>query len=138
VKHDLTRKVTEKFFTNGKYVGHPDPWHDMLQWCETLLTEYLDPQVQRICLVDAPVVLGWKEIRSLDERYEGLVLRAVLRQAMNRGVIEKQPLRPLARLITAALFETCIAIATADDPAAARREAWPAFVRLLRGLRSES
>ena len=48
----------------------------MLQWCETLLAEYLDPQIQRICLIDAPVVLGWKEIRLPSPVFVGDTIRS--------------------------------------------------------------
>lgn len=74
-------------------------------------------------------------MRSLDERYEGVVLRAVLRSAMNRRTIERQALRPLTRMLTEALFECCLTIATAEDAAAAKAELWPVFGRIIDGLR---
>jgi AcrR family transcriptional regulator len=138
VKRGLSERVTHQFFGHGGYGDPTEPWGDLARWSEALLNAYLDPEVQRICLIDAPAVLGWDEIRRLDERYEGVVLRAVLRRGMNRRTIERQPLRPLSRMLTAALFESCIQIATAEDRDAARAEVWPVFVRILRGLRDET
>jgi AcrR family transcriptional regulator len=134
VKHRLSDGVTNRFFGAGRYEVPAEAWRDLARWCEALLDAYLDPFVQRICLIDAPSVLGWNEIRRLDERYEGVVLRAVLRSAMNRRTIERQPLRPLSRMLTAALFECCIQIGTAEDRESARAEVWPVFVRILKGL----
>ncbi|GAC1549286.1 MAG: TetR/AcrR family transcriptional regulator [Polyangiales bacterium] len=135
VKRRLSHRVTNQFFGHGHYEPPEEPWRDVARWSEALLREYGDPQVQRICLVDAPAVLGWQEMRRLDERYEGVVLRAVLRSAMNRRTIERQALRPLTRMLTAALFECCLTIATAEDAAAAKAESWPVFVRIIDGLR---
>jgi hypothetical protein len=53
---------------------------------------------------------------------------------MHGGVIEPQPLRPLALLLAGALSEACFYVADADDPAQAREEVGRLVVRILEGL----
>src|SRR5205085_89495 len=62
--------------------------------------------------------------------------RGALRKAMRGGVIEPQPLRPLALLLAGAIAEACFYVADAEDPAAARQEVGDLIVRLLEGLRT--
>jgi hypothetical protein len=54
---------------------------------------------------------------------------------MNTGVIERQPLAPLAQMLNGALTEGCNLISDADDPAATRAEVGGIVERLLVGLR---
>ena len=70
----------------------------------------------------ARAVLGWDEVRSIENRFGTVALRGALRKAMVAGVLERQPLRPLALLVIGALGEGCLYIAEADDPVAARSE----------------
>ncbi len=72
---------------------------------------------------------------ELQARYEPVFLRAALRRAMREGVIEAQPLRPLAVLLTGAMGEACTLVADAPDPTAARTEVGQVVSRLLSGLR---
>jgi len=62
-------------------------------------------------------------------------VRAALRRAMREGVIDRQPLIPLATLLTGAIGEGCTLIADGDDPTAARAEVGQVVSRLLAGLR---
>jgi hypothetical protein len=80
-------------------------------------------------------VLGWETIHDVESRYGAIVLRGSLRKAMNAGVIERQPLVPLARLLNGALAEACTYVSDEPDPAAAREVVGSIVVRLLAGLR---
>jgi AcrR family transcriptional regulator len=93
-----------------------------------------DPGLARITLVEAPSVLGWAEWREIDARYGLGLAEAALGAAIDAGRIPKQPVRPLAHLLLAALGEAGIMVATADDPQAARKEIEPALAGLIDGL----
>ena len=54
---------------------------------------------------------------------------------MHGGVIEVQPLRPLALLLAGAISEACFYVADADDPIVAREEVGRLIVRILEGLK---
>ena len=67
-------------------------------------------------------------------RYGLGLTEAVLNAAMESGRIAKQPVRPLAHLLVAAVGEAAIMVATASDPKQARKDVEPAMRSLLYGL----
>lgn len=114
----------------------PDHWYSLTQGCQLMIDAQLDPPVRRIVLHDARSVLGWDTVRGIEMRYGAVGIRGALRKAMRGGVIEPQPLRPLALLLAGAIAEACFYVADADDPVAARQEVGDLIVRLLEGLRT--
>ena len=56
---------------------------------------------------------------------------------MDAGVFREQEVTPLAHLLIGAMTEAALMVANASDPDAARREAEPALLALLEGLRSD-
>jgi len=94
----------------------------------------LRPDVRRIMLIDAPAVLGWEEWHAIDARYALAEIEAGLATLIEQGVIDPQPVRPLAHLIHGAATEASWYIAAAAAPAAAHAEVGDSLQRLLRGL----
>ena len=84
--------------------------------------------------LDAPSVLGWEEWRRIDEKYGLGLTMAGLTIGMEAGRLRRQPVRPLAHLLLAAMGEAGMVIANADDPKAARAEVEPPLLALLEGL----
>jgi len=113
----------------------PDAWQQLVAGLQGFLTAALEPEVQRIILVDGPAVLGWNDWRELEARYGVTVIEAALEMAMDQGTIRTQPRRELAHLILAAVDEAALLVAHSDDPEAARRNASEALGQLLEGLR---
>jgi AcrR family transcriptional regulator len=113
----------------------PNAWDQLVAGLQGFLTAALEPEVQRIILVDGPAVLGWNDWRELEARYGITVIEAALEVAMDQGTIRNQPRRELAHLILAAVDEAALLIAHSDDPEAARRNTSEALGRLLDGLR---
>ncbi|HLX87971.1 MAG TPA: TetR/AcrR family transcriptional regulator [Acidimicrobiales bacterium] len=130
VRRDVSDKVAADFM-------RPDPWDALVCGCDLWVDAHLDPAVQRITLRDARAVLGWSVVRDVETRYGAVPLRGVLRRAMRRGVVEEQPLRPLALALMGALNEACLYVADADDPPAALAEVRELVRRLLAGLRRD-
>ena len=113
-----------------------DPWEALVVGTNLWIDSHLDPVVRRIALRDARSVLGWEAVREVEARFGAVPLRGVLRRTIRTGVIEPQPLRPLALMLMGALSEACLYVADADDQAAARAEVGELLLRLLTGLRS--
>jgi AcrR family transcriptional regulator len=103
---------------------------------ELFLDATLDPEIQRIALIDAPAVLGWEEWREIGARYGLGLIEALLAAGMESGEIRRQPLRPLAHAMLGALDEVAMLVGRADDPRAARAEASETLESLITGLES--
>ena len=139
-KEDLFRAVFEQVHREvtdqaaAEFLG-PDPWEALLAGCRLWVDAHLDPAVRRIALEDARSVLGWDVVRDVENRFGAVALRGALRRAMHAGVLERQPLRPLALLLIGALGEGCLYIAEADDPVLARAEVRELVTRMLSAFR---
>jgi AcrR family transcriptional regulator len=141
-KHDLFRAVyerveqelTERIVTEVPLAGSDDPVSVLRDGTATFLDACLDPEVQRVALIDAPAVLGYQAWREIGERYGLGLIQAALQSAVDTGAIPHQPVRPLARVLLGALDEAALYIARADDVTAARRDMGETLDRLLRAL----
>jgi AcrR family transcriptional regulator len=129
VQRDVSDQAVAEFL-------RPDAWEALLGGCALWIDAHLDASVRRIVLQDARAVLGWEDVRAIENRFGATALRGALRKAMNAGVIEKQPLRPLALLLIGALGEGCLYIAEAPDPAGARSEVGTLITRMLSAFRA--
>jgi AcrR family transcriptional regulator len=141
-KPDLFRAVYERveeelmarIVTEVPLVG--DPVAVLRDGTAVFLDACLEPEVQRIALLDAPAVLGYEAWREIGERYGLGLIQAALQRAVDVGAIPAQPVRPLARVLLGAVDEAALLIARADDVAAARREVGGTLEFLLTALTS--
>ena len=129
VMREISDQVVSKF-------NEPDHWVALTSGCQLMIDAQLDPAVRRIALHDARSVLSWDVVHLIESRYGAVGIRGALRKAMHGGVIEPQPLRPLALLLAGALSEACFYVADADDPTQARAEVGRLVVRILEGLKT--
>ncbi len=88
---------------------------------------------RQIVLIDGPAVLGWQ---YLSERGNGPThkIAEYLRDAVHEGVLQSQPIDPLAHLLSALGTESAMYVAHAEDPEDARRQISECYERLLAGL----
>jgi AcrR family transcriptional regulator len=136
-KPDLFRVVLEQVLNDisdrvVEILWEPDQWNALLEGCMAWIDAHQDPAVRRIVVRDARAVLDPAVVRDVEARFGVVPVRGRLRMAMTAGIIKEQPLRPLALMLIGALWEACLYIADADDPAAAREEVLE-LVRLLLG-----
>jgi AcrR family transcriptional regulator len=130
VEEEVTRKSAEAALAkDGAWEQQRAGWNAFLDAC-------LDPAVQRIILLDAPAVLGPKAWRDIASRYGFALVQVSLQALIDAGLIEDQPVDPLAHLVIGALSEAAVVIAQADDTHAARAEMGDAVERLMNGLRT--
>jgi AcrR family transcriptional regulator len=132
VEEEMTRKSAEAA------LAHEDPWEQQRAGWDAFLDACLDPAVQRIILLDAPSVLGPKAWREIASKYGLALVQFGIQSLIDAGLIEDQPVDPLAHLVIGALSEAAVVIAQADDTQAARAEMGTAMERLMTGLRVES
>src|SRR6185436_2398337 len=89
----------------------------------------------QIILRDGPAVLGWERWREIDAQHFGGKMPRALSAAMEGGLIAKQPVEPLARLLLGAVTEAAVACAGRADIARAGAEYARAFKSLVEALR---
>jgi AcrR family transcriptional regulator len=139
-KKDLFRAVFEQIqeelalASAQRAMTEADPLSALRAGASYWLQASSEPEVQRICLLDAPAVLGWEEWREVGSR--ALVqIEAVLGEAMAAGLVDEQPTAALAHVLMGALDEAALYIAEADDEDAARAEVDQVLGRMIDGLR---
>ena len=89
----------------------------------------------QIILRDGPAVLGWERWREIDAKHFGGKFPRALDAAMDAGLIARQPVEPLARLLLGAVTEAAVACASGGDIAKTGAEYSRAFRSLLDALR---
>jgi AcrR family transcriptional regulator/protein-L-isoaspartate O-methyltransferase len=134
VYEHVERELTERIVSAVPLAGDPDPLGVLRRGAATFLDACLEPEVQRISLLDAPSVLGWEAWRAVGERYGLGLIQAALQSAVESGAIPPQPVRALAHVLLGALDEAALLIARAEDRAATRREVGETLDRLLGAL----
>lgn len=121
-KTDLFRAVLEEVQQQvaravaGAADAHDDPWTRFTAGCQAFLTAATAPDVRRIMLVDGPAVLGWNEWRALDEATSARHLAEALTDLVEEGLIAPQPVAPLTRLLSGAMNEAALWLATSTAP----------------------
>lgn len=110
-------------------------WTQLLAGCEAFLTASTAPDVQRIMLLDGPVVLGWAAWRELDEAHSARHLREALQALIDDKTFVEQPVEPLTRLVSGAMNEAALWLADTGAAASDRRAIVRALESLLDGLR---
>jgi AcrR family transcriptional regulator len=115
------------------YSRKKDPWEALKAGCRTFLDECLDPDLQRIVLLDALTAIGWEQVRRLETPLLEMMELGILRAA-EAGRIAPRPPGPLAHFLYGALCETAMIVARANDQKAAHRQAVTEIGRILDGL----
>jgi AcrR family transcriptional regulator len=132
VYEELERGMAEKVATAA--LTETDPLEQQRAGWNAYLDACLDPAVQRVALRDAPSVLGLDTWRAIAAAHGLTLVRAGLESLIQAGLIEEQPVEPLAHLVLGALSEAGMVIAEAEDREAARALVGASLERLLVGL----
>jgi AcrR family transcriptional regulator len=129
VQEELYQKVVARGATQT------DPVEELKAGARYWLELCLEPEVQRIVLLDAPAVLGWEEWREVGGRWGIQLVEAGLAGAMEAGAIERLPVSPLAHVLMGALDEAALYITEADDKVTAGAEMTQVLERVIDTLR---
>jgi AcrR family transcriptional regulator len=133
VYEDVERELVERIAAGALPGG--DPLMALHSGARAFLDACEDPAVQRIVLLDAPSVLGWEQWREIGLRYGFGLVQQTLEAAMAAGLIERQPVRPLAHLLLGAIDEAAMLVARANDGGQTKAEVGAALDRYLDSLR---
>lgn len=112
------------------------PWQGLLAESTAYIEMALEPEIQRIMLLDGPAVLGdpakWPNqtacLRRIEKVVQGLI---------DDGNLKKLDARATAWLLNGAVLNAALWIAAADDPKAAFLKAVEAFRQMANGLLAE-
>ena len=74
-----------------------------------------EPEIRQLMLIDAPSVLGWDGFREISQRYALGMTEELLGSAIEAGQLKRQPVRPLATVMLAALDEAAMSIASSGE-----------------------
>ncbi|MBJ7472764.1 MAG: TetR/AcrR family transcriptional regulator [Solirubrobacteraceae bacterium] len=111
----LVQRVAE-----GAIAQAGDPIAALKAGSRAFLDEVADPATRQILLIDAPSVLGHARWREIGLRHGLGLVEGVLAHGVELGVLRPMPVRAMAQLVSGAIDEAALAIASADDPVAAR------------------
>jgi len=108
-----------------------DAWEKLSVGMRGFLESALEPEVQRVMLIDGPVVLGWQTLRSIQESNSIALINEMVDEAIAEGIIDDHPVGELTHLLVAAVEEAALLVAHAERPAKARARAAKVLDRLL-------
>jgi AcrR family transcriptional regulator len=111
-----------------------DPVESLRIGCRAWLRMALDPEVQRIVLLDPPSVVGWTRWRELDEVHTLGGLRRNLELIAQQGRLADGDIDLFAHMLLASLSEAALLIARAEKPRSALKVGEAAVETLLAGL----
>jgi AcrR family transcriptional regulator len=97
---------------------------------ESFLDAVLQPDLQRIIIIDAPAVLGLARFTELDERYAFAQIVAILKLAVDAGELRVDDPETVTRLLLGALTRGAMLIANSPEPHQTR-DAVAAAIRVL-------
>ena len=132
VVHEMDAEMAERLKTISD--AAPTRWDGFVDENVGYVKMALEPEVQRIVLLDGPAVLGDP---SVWPSADGCIasLRASLEQLQAEGVVRRDiDADVAARLVSGASTDAAMWIANAPDAASASRKAIPAFKALMEGL----
>ncbi|MEN3146671.1 TetR/AcrR family transcriptional regulator [Neorhizobium sp. IRAMC:178] len=109
------------------------PWQAFVDECVAFIEMSLEPEIQRIMLLDGPAVLGdpsqWPN--------QSACIRATtasLQKLIDKGTIRPVDAEATARLVNGATLSAALWIANAEDPDTVSKKAVEVFLTLVSGL----
>ena len=100
--------------------GASDGIDELARGFEAFLDGVLQPDVQRILIIDRPAILGLARYTELDERYAHAVIVHSLTAAAEAGTISIEDPETATRLLLGALTRGAMLIANSSDPVETR------------------
>jgi AcrR family transcriptional regulator len=133
VLDDIQQEIAERILNeSGKTT---DLWEQLLKGCYAFLSASLEREIQQIMLIDAPAVLGWNVWRALDEKYSMSLLLELLTEMREQQMIRPLSVDSLTHLLSGAMNEAALWIASAPEKEKALEEAFASFTALVEGIK---
>ncbi|RMI42869.1 TetR/AcrR family transcriptional regulator [Streptomyces triticirhizae] len=132
---EVQRQVGERVAAAAE--AKADAWEQLVAGCEEFLAAATAPGTERVMLVDGPAVLGWAEWRAMDEAASARHLGEALTALVEAGRIAPQPVAPLVHLLSGAMNEAALWLASAASGPEDLAATTAALRRMLRALRAD-
>lgn len=129
VQHEVGRRVA------AAAEAEDDDWARLTAGCREFLASATAPGTERIMLVDGPAVLGWAEWRAMDEAASARHLAEALTSLVAAGIVAPQPVEPLVHLLSGAMNEAALWLASASSGPEDLADTTAALLRMLTALR---
>ncbi|MCJ2118454.1 TetR/AcrR family transcriptional regulator [Methylobacterium sp. J-001] len=111
----------------------PNTWQGLLDDGTAYIEMAVEPEIQRIMLLDGPAVLGDPSKWPGENACLQITMRTI-RSLIDEGVVHALDVEAAGRLLNGAALSAALWVATSDDPSAVRDKAVTAFRRLASGL----
>jgi AcrR family transcriptional regulator len=111
-------------------IGAADEVELLTRGFDAFFDAVLEPDVQRIIILDAPAVLGLARFTELDEQYAFAAITAALQAATLSGRLRVEDPETLARLLLGSMTRGAMLIANSSTPRSTR----DAVARTLRAV----
>ncbi|MBZ5760345.1 MULTISPECIES: TetR/AcrR family transcriptional regulator [Rhizobium] len=133
----VVNEIDSEMAQRAKAIGaaQSDEWQGLLAEATAYIQMALDPEVQRIVLLDGPAVLGdpskWpSQDNCLD------VTRQAVQRLMEKGILKPLDAEAVARLLSGAALNAALWVAASEDAETVLPKAIDAFQALATGLLS--
>jgi AcrR family transcriptional regulator len=124
--------------TAAAAAGHgKDPVQGLRAGSHAWLALALEPEIQRIALLDPTGAVGWARWREQDQQHSLGGLRATLARLAEEGRVPQEQAELLAHVLLAALNEAALFVAFAEDQRAAAATARATVDTLIERLFAE-
>jgi AcrR family transcriptional regulator len=132
VFEDAHRRLLDNALAAG--TGASNEVDQLLRGFEAFLDAVVQPDLQRILVLDAPAVLGLERFTELDERHAFPVLAETLRAAAAARRLTIDHPDTLARLLLGTLTRGAMLIATSPAPHATRDDVITTLAEMIHAL----
>jgi AcrR family transcriptional regulator len=130
VEADIARRLAAE----AAAAGITDPVEALRHAVRTWLVICVEPEIQRIALIDGPSVLGWTHWREVCQLHVLGLVRALVAEGIELGRIRPQPVMPLAHVLMGAGDEAALYVTEAADRRQAQAEMTQVLDRLIQSL----
>jgi AcrR family transcriptional regulator len=126
--------IATRLAAEAAAAGIQDPVEALRHAVRTWLDICVEPEIQRIALIDGPSVLGWTHWREVCYRHVLGLVQALVAQGIELGRIRPQPVIPLAHVLMGAGDEAALYVTEAADRTQARAEMIQILDQVIQGL----
>jgi AcrR family transcriptional regulator len=130
---DIQREVALRIDVASQSPGQP--MEQFIAGCRAFLLACLDPEVQRILLIDGPAVIGWDAWRQMDAENSMRLLEEGVRELVDANQIEVASISAATHLLSGAMNEAVLWIARSPQPLQTLDDTVAVLEQILDGLR---
>lgn len=127
----LAERLTDRFSSG-------DPLTMLRTALNGWLDEMADPGVRQVVVVDPQEALGWDRWRRAGARHGRMLIEVAMIDAMDKGAVREQSVRPLGYVLAGALESGVQFAAREPDPTAALADVRVALNSMLDGMLADA